>query len=256
MKHITWLAVLFTTASAAWAMGCGCSSESLQPVRERVILQPVAERTVATTTTCAVPARPACVTDRQTVYAPECPSCRWVQPDKNNAAYMIGSVLTAPFRAITGRELGQPDVVATHQISEPLARKVYTEKTRTSCHINKCGQPYAKKVTIMREAGLEPVGERLTTVKVIRLKPMPIAESCLPAPACPPVAERICPAPMAEPLCPAPIGERVILRSRPLPVAERTVIIRSAPAPVLERYSCPSYNSGFNSPSSSCNSCW
>ncbi len=256
MKHITWLAVLFTTASAAWSFGCGCSTECLQPVRERVILQPVAERTLVTTTTCAAPARPACVTDRQTVYAPECPNCRWVPPDKNNAAYMIGNVLTAPFRAITGRELGQPDVVATHQISEPLARKVYTEKTRTSCHINKCGQPYMKKVTIMKEAGLEPVGERLTTVKVIRLKPMPIAESCLPAPACPAVAERI----VSEPLCPAPIAERVIIRSQPLPVAERTVILRSNSCS-----SCPSYNypscsscpsSGFSCPSGSCNSCW
>ncbi|XHR27187.1 MAG: hypothetical protein ACFUZC_14685 [Chthoniobacteraceae bacterium] len=194
---------------------------------------------------CATPA-PACAPiEHRTVYTPECPSCRWVAPDKNNPAYVIGNIFTAPFRAITGRELGQPDVVATHQISEPMARRVVTESTKTHYRVNKCGQPIAKKITSIQSVGLEPVGERLTTVKVIRLKPMPVVESCAP------VAEKVivnsCPAPVAEKTViirnyPAPVAERLVLPSCPAPVAER-VIIRQAPSESYD--SCNSCNSGW-----------
>lgn len=200
--RIQWLAVLITVASAGWAMGCGCSrvapvrelsysSAQLQPVGELTSyscakLEPIRERVIERNT-CAIP------TSRTTVYKPECSSCRWVSPDKNHPAYVIGNVLTAPFRFITGRELGQPDVVRTYNYSEPAAHQV-TTVTNVKRHVNKCGQ-LTGKVTITKNAMLEPVGERLTTVKVIRLKPMPmpVAE--------PPVCERIIP---SAPLCPQP----------------------------------------------------
>lgn len=249
MKHIPWLAILLTTASASFAFDCGCSSSNV--VREKVFVQPVAERITTTTVAASCPAQPACAPmEHRTVYAPECPSCRWVQPDKNNPAYVIGNVLTAPFRAITGRELGQPDVVGTRSYSETMARPVVKETTKTHYRTNACGQPVAKKITMSRQLGLEPVGERLTTVKLIRLKPMPVAESCAP------VAEQI-----IVPSCPAPVAERTtIIRSCPAPVAERLVLpscnsCNTCPAPVGERViirSAPACSNSYDS----CNSCW
>lgn len=181
--RIQLVAVLFSVASAGLAMGCGCASE-------RVRLEPVREQIVQTS---ACPVRQPVLSHR-TAYVPECPSCRWVPPSTSNPAYAIGNFVTAPFRFITGRSLGQPDVVRSYTYSEPAAQRVVTT-TRAKRHYNKCGQPTGK-VTIIKDSMLEPVGERLTTVKVIRTKPMPVAESC--------------------PILAEPVAERTIIRSAPL----------------------------------------
>ncbi|MEI8233650.1 MAG: hypothetical protein WCH57_03080 [Verrucomicrobiota bacterium] len=141
-------------------MGCGCSTERvrLAPVREQII-----ERNA-----CAIN-QP--VVSSRTAYVPECPSCYWVPPSTSNPAYVIGNVLTAPLRLITGRSLGQPDVVASHSYLEPVGERVATVTTSSKSHFNKCGQ-LTKKVTIRSDSMLMPVGERLTTVKFIRTKPL------------------------------------------------------------------------------------
>lgn len=221
--------MLLATASAGWAMGCGCASSNtvrLEPVREKII----------THSTCATQ-QP--LMSSRTMYVPESPSCYWVPPDKSHPAYVIGNVLTAPFRLITGRELGQPDVVKSFNYTEPVGEKLTT--IRTTKHFNKCGD--LKKITIRRSTMLEPVGEQLTTVKVIRTKPLlqpqPVGElvtvrkmelqsNCLQ-----PVGERTI-IQYSKPLNLEPVGEKVIIRSterRVLePVGERTIIRFSQPS--------------------------
>jgi len=167
-KRILLLAALFVAGSAGLAMGCGCSSAKvrLEPVREQIIAP----------TTCAIQ-QP--VISHRTVYVPECSSCYWVPPSTSHPAYVIGNVLTAPFRWVTGRSLGQPDIVRSYDSVEPVGEKLTTITTMKTSHFNRCGDRlWTKKVTIS-DSMLAPVGERLTTVKVIRLKPMtmPVAEN-------------------------------------------------------------------------------
>lgn len=167
-------------------MACGCSTE-------RVRIEPVRERIITHQNVCA--AQP--VVSSRTTYVPECPSCYWVQPDTSHPAYVIGNFLTAPFRLVTGRSLGQPDVVATRTYSEPMGQRVTSVTTRTKSYLDQCGNIH-RKVTISNNGSmLEPVGERLTTVKVIRTKPMlqPVAERTIirTLPACPqPVISESC----------------------------------------------------------------
>ena len=168
MKQTTqWIAALFTVASAGLALGCGCSMEKvrLEPVRERIIQQKF----------CSIQ-EPVFIS--RTSYATECPSRSfWVAPSKENPAYVIGNVFTAPFRLITGRSLGEPDVLSSYnyreQLLEPVGERLSSMKC-TSCSKKHC---MTKKVTFHREM-LLPVGERLNTVKVIRTKPllMPVGE--------------------------------------------------------------------------------
>ena len=177
MKHtIPWLAFLLTVTSTGFALGCGCHTR-LAPVRERLMC-------------------PAPVASHRTVYVPECRNCRWIPPSTNNPAYVIGSIVTAPFRLLTGRELGQPDVVASRDFVRMTPGKLVTV-TRTKPCYNACGEMTGKMTT--KSTMLEPVGERITTVKVIRTKPMPMHERCYlgnagtgysaPSPGLPPVAE-------------------------------------------------------------------
>ena len=216
MKHTTqWIAALFTVASAGLALGCGCSSEKvrLEPVREQIL-----ERNV-----CAVQ-QPVLI--RRTAYITETPSrTLWVAPSKENPAYVIGNVFTAPFRAITGRSLGQPDVVASYQYRERLLEPVgekFTAETSKSTFL--CGKKHhmTKKVTFYRDSMLMPVGERLTTVKVIRTTPllMPVGEKCTnlkvihSKPLLMPVGEKITTIRYLkmQPVL-APVGEQTVIRS-------------------------------------------
>ena len=191
MKHTTqWVAALITVASAGFAMGCGCSSVRLAPVREQII-----QSNVCAVQQPVVISRTSCVT--------ETPSRTfWTAPSKENPAYVIGNVFTAPFRAISGRSLGEPDVVASYNYSESLLEPV-GERVVTKTSL-KCGKRHhlLKKVTYLKESMLMPVGERLTTVKVIRAKPLLM-----------PVSERITTIRHIEmqPVL-APVGERIITR--------------------------------------------
>jgi len=194
MKHsIQLVAVLFTVASAGMAFGCGCSSTKVrvEPVREQIIQS----------SSCNI-SQP--IVSSRTTYVPECPSCYWVPPKTDNAAYAIGNVLTAPLRLVTGRSLGQPDVVSTHSYLEPVGEKITKVTTSSKRHFTKCGM--TKKVTIRSESMLAPVGEQLTTVKVIRTKPMlmPVAEQIT-------TVRHIEMQPVLE-----PVSERVIIRRAPL----------------------------------------
>ncbi|MEI6561034.1 MAG: hypothetical protein WCO68_03000 [Verrucomicrobiota bacterium] len=173
MKQTTqWIAALFTVASAGLAMGCGCSTEKvrLEPVRERIVEQKI----------CAIQ-QPILIS--RTSYVTETPSRTfWVAPSKENPAYVIGNVFTAPFRAITGRSLGEPDVLSSYNYRERLLEPVgerFTTMKSTSCN---CAKKHCmtKKVTFHSQT-LLPVGERLTTVKVIRTTPLlqPVGEQCM-----------------------------------------------------------------------------
>jgi hypothetical protein len=209
MKQTTqWIAALFTVASAGLALGCGCSSEKvrLEPVRERIIQQ----------NTCSIQ-QPVLIT--RTRYITECPSRTfWVAPSKENPPYVIGNVFTAPFRAISGRSLGEPDVLSSYnyreQLLEPVGERFTTVKS-TSCGRMHCT---TKKITYHKQM-LMPVGERLTTVKVIRTKPllMPVGECS---------DLRVI---HSKPLL-MPVGEKITtihyLKMRPVlePVGEQTLI--------------------------------
>lgn len=214
MKQTTqWIAALFTVASAGLAMGCGCSTEKvrLEPVRERIIEQK----------TCAIQ-QPILI--NRTSYVTETPSRTfWVAPSKENPAYVIGNVFTAPFRAITGRSLGEPDVVASYNYRERLLEPVGEKLTTvTSKSTFLCGKKHhmSKKITLHRESMLMPVGERFNTVKVIRTTPllMPVGENCT-------NLEVI----HSKPLL-MPVGEKIIttryLKMQPVlaPVGEQTII--------------------------------
>jgi len=212
MKQTTqWIAALFMVASAGLAMGCGCSSGNvrLEPVREQFIQS----------NTCAVQ-QPVLI--NRTSYVTETPSRTfWVAPSKENPAYVIGNVFTAPFRALTGRSLGQPDIVASYNYSESLLEPVGERiVTKTSL---KCGKKHhmLKKVTFHSESMLMPVGERLTNVKVIRTTPllMPVGEQLttvkiIHKPLLVPVGERITTIRHIE-MQPVlqPVGERIITRT-------------------------------------------
>ena len=170
MKQKTqWIAALFTVASAGLAMGCGCSVEKvrLEPVREKIIQQKI----------CSIQ-EPVLI--NRTTYVTQTPSRSfWVAPSKENPAYVIGNVFTAPFRAITGRSLGEPDVLSSYNYRERLLEPVGESFTTMKSTSYMCGKKHhlTKKVTLHREM-LLPVGERLTTVKVIRTTPMlmPVGE--------------------------------------------------------------------------------
>lgn len=192
-QRIQLVAILFTVASAGLAFGCGCSSEKvrLQPVREQII-----ERNVCPVSQPVVASR--------TAYVPECPSCYWVPPSTSSPGYVIGNVLTAPFRLITGRSLGQPDVVKSYTYSEPVGKRITTVTSHSTTHITNCGM--TKKVTLHSESMLMPVGEQLTNVKVIRTKPLmePVGEQIT-------TIRHVEMKPVLE-----PVSERTIIKTTPV----------------------------------------
>ena len=215
MKHTTqWVAALITVASAGFAMGCGCSSNNvrLEPVREQIISPNV----------CSVQ-EPVLI--NRTRYVTETPSRTfWTAPSKENPAYVIGNVFTAPFRAITGRSLGQPDVVASYDyrqpILQPVGERLTTVTTKsTGCT---CSKKYhlTRKVSYHCDSMLMPVGEQVTTVKVIRTKPMPMpvcerltTVKVIHNPCLQPVGELNTSCGCSEPIMPQPVGERIITRT-------------------------------------------
>ena len=125
------------------------------------------------------PRCPAPVASRDTVYISECGNCRWIPPSTHNPFYVLGSIVTAPFRLLTGRELGHPDVVASRDFVTPGGSRLVTT-TRSQPVYDSCGRMTGKR--IIKDRMLEPVGERITTVKVIRTvpmrKPLPVGEHC------------------------------------------------------------------------------
>ena len=214
MKQKTqWIAALLTDASAGLAMGCGCSSEKvrLEPVRERIIEQ----------NACSIQ-QPILI--NRTSYVTECPSRSfWVAPSKENPSYVIGNVFTAPFRFVTGRSLGEPDVLSSYNYRERLLEPVgehFTTMKSTSCNCAK-KRCTTKKVTFHSQT-LMPVGERLTTVKVIRTTPLllPVGEQCSnlrvihSKPLLMPVGEKISTIRYLkmQPVL-APVGEQTIIRT-------------------------------------------
>ena len=234
MKQKTqWIAALFTVASAGLALGCGCSMENvrLEPVRERIIQQ----------NTCAIQ-QPILI--NRTSYVTETPSRSfWVAPSKENPAYVISNVFTAPFRAITGRSLGQPDVLATYNFRERLLEPVgerFTTVKSTSCDLRK-KHCLTKKVTLHKEL-LMPVGERFTTVKMIRTTPLltPVGEQYSSMkfveskPLLMPVGEQCSSLKVIHSnALLTPVGEKITtiryLKMEPVlePVGERTIITRT-----------------------------
>ena len=183
------MAILITVASTTVAMGCGCSSERVRvaPIREQIV-----------SNTCmpqpAVTCQPIAATKR-TVYVPESSSCYWVPPSTTTPGYVIGNFFTAPFRWITGRSLGQPDIVSSHRYSELSTARVTTMTTK------RISSPCGLKEITHKSTMLAPVGERITDVKVIKTTPM-----------LQPVCEQM------------PTIHRVEVKTVLKPVAERTII--------------------------------
>ena len=160
MKH-QFIAVIVTVASTGMAFAWGNCCPNLEPVREKTIKH----------RTCPAPQR---IVSRSTVYVPIDSSCHWVQPDRSAPTYVIGSVLTAPFRLITGRSLGQPDVVGERIYSQPMGERVTTMTTTTKCSYDRCGDMKGKTTTSKSRTMLMPVGEKLTTFcfKALPLEPV------------------------------------------------------------------------------------
>ncbi|MDD5349624.1 MAG: hypothetical protein PHQ12_05385 [Chthoniobacteraceae bacterium] len=235
MKQRTqWIAALFTAASACLAVagpgsglygpfGAEGAYGGFGPYSQQVI-EPVGERIIQTN---ACDTGRVVLMKRSTYVMRSSPAVVWSEPA--NPAQVVGNVITAPFRLIggglawTGRTLsGQPDIVASRTILEPVGERVTTVTTKTTKHM-KCGKKVTlKKVTFLSQPALMPVGERFTTVKVFRSSPMlePVGERII-------TTRSFRSTPMLE-----PVGERLITvktyRSHRLlaPVGEKITTVK------------------------------
>ena len=125
-QRIPLLTALVAVASTGIALGCGCSSTRLAPVRELIVQQP---------STCLMETRS---------------TVDWGAPFR-----AVGSVISAPFVAIGSA------FSPSERYVEPVGeRLVYTRPL------------YYRSTTLM------PVGERFTTVKIIRSRTLlePVGE--------------------------------------------------------------------------------
>ena len=203
-QRIKWIAALFVAASASLVLagpsyGCGCNR--LAPVRERIVQ--------SNSSTIEQPV----LIQRSTTFVMESPS-RTVWSEPSNPGLVIGSVVSAPFRAVgsglawTGRTLSGPEYVGSREYIEPMStlepvgERITTVTTTKTFHHKYFKRHMLKKVTYSSSM-LMPVGERFTTVKTFRSKTMlePIGEKITTVKT---FHRRV----LLE-----PVGERIIIRS-------------------------------------------
>lgn len=119
------------------------------------------------------------VIEQRVVYSrPSCAmnSCAWSEP--STPGQVLGNVITAPFRLVgsglswTGRTLsGQPAVIGYRDNLEPVGERFTTVRViRHRQILEPVGERFTTVRVIRSQPMLEPVGERFTTVRVIRHK--------------------------------------------------------------------------------------
>jgi len=130
-QRIPLLTALVAVASTGMALGCGCSTTRLTPVRELIVQQP---------STCLMETRS---------------SVDWGAPFR-----AVGSVISAPFVAI-GSALSPSE-----RYVEPVGeRLVYTRPLYRSTTLMPVGERFTTVKIIRSRTLLEPVGERFIITK-------------------------------------------------------------------------------------------
>ncbi len=138
-QRIQCIAALFTIASAGLALGCGCSSARLEPVREVIVQQ--------RSTTCLM--EPSSTVD-------------WGAPFRT-----IGHVIAAPFVALGS--------AFTPSYTEPVAEQTYCPSYRSTM-LAPVGERFTTVKTIRTSTMLEPVGERFITERSYYRSTLPVGE--------------------------------------------------------------------------------
>ena len=130
-QRIPLLTALVAVASTGMALGCGCSSVRMEPVRELIVHQP---------STCWMETRS---------------TVDWGAPFR-----AVGSVISAPFVAI-GSALSP-----SYRYAEPGGeRLVYTRPLYRSTTLMPVGERFTTVKIIRSRTLLEPVGERFIITK-------------------------------------------------------------------------------------------
>jgi len=224
-QSIQWMAAIFMAASSGLALagpGCGdclymVKTARIEPVREIIVQQPLI---IKESNSCLM-GSPSRLT--------------WSEPA--TPFHALGNVAAAPFRMVgngfawTGRQLsGSSELIESQPAYVGERFTTVTTLSKKTIHHKKHHVLY-KKVTYSSSPMLLPVGERFTTVKVIRSKTL-----------LEPVGERFTTVKVirSQPLL-MPVGERFttvrIIRDKPLlmPVGEKITTIRTIQMrPVLE----------------------
>jgi len=242
MKQRTqWIAAIFMAASAGLALAgpgpsffnspCGCDSNvytekvRLEPVREMIVERPV----------CAVQ-RPLIVRESTCLMEPR---SSWYDTQQT-----IGGIATAPFRLLGSAFTGTTNTLRGQTtLIESQPAYVGERVTTVTTHHKWIKKHHMLKKVSYRSELLMPVGERFTTVKIIRQKPllMPVGERISTVkiirsePLLEPVGERFTTVKVIhqKPLL-MPVGEQLttvkVIHSQPLlePVGEKIITFRSS----------------------------
>lgn len=272
-QSIQWIAAMIMAASSGLALagpGCGDCSYMLKTARIEPVREIIVQRSLCTV--------------QQPLIIKEESKCLMGSPSRltwNDAAtpfHALGNVAAAPFRMVgsgiawTGRQFSGPSEVIESQPAYVGERfTTITKVSKKTTHHKKHHMLY-KKVTYSSSPALLPVGERFTTVKVIRSKPLlePVGEKITTVrvirnqPLLMPVGERFTTVRVirSQPLL-MPVGERFttvkVIRTQPLlmPVGEkittiRTLKLRPVLEPVGERTTIIRTSRVFVKPLSSC----
>jgi len=250
-QRIQWIAALFVAASSGLALagpGCGdclymVKTARIEPVREIIVQRSL----------CTVQ-QPLIIKEESRCLMGSPSRLTWSEPA--TPFHALGNVVAAPFRLVgnsvawTGRQLsGSSEVIESQPAYVGERLTTVTTVSKKTIHHKKHHTLY-KKVTYRSSPMLLPVGERFTTVKVIRSKPLlePVGERFTTIrywktqPMLEPVGERFTTVKVirTRPLL-MPVGERFttvrVIQNRPLllPVGEKITTIRTIKMqPVLE----------------------
>ena len=219
-QRMQWIAALVMAASSGLALagpGCGDCLYMLKTARIEPVREIIVQRSLCTV-------QQPLVIKQESRYLMESPSrLTWSEPA--TPFHAIGNVVAAPFRLVgngvawTGRQLS-----GSNELIEPqpayVGERLTTVTTLSKKSIHHKKHHMSKTVTYRSDSMLLPVGERFTTVKVIRSKPL-----------LEPVGERFTTVRVirSKPLL-MPVGEKITtirtIKMRPVlePVGERTII--------------------------------
>lgn len=234
--------------------GCGNCSYMLQTSRIEPVREIIVQRSLCTVQ------QPLIIKEESKCLMESPSRLTWSEPA--TPFHALGNIVAAPFRLVgnsvawTGRQLSGSSELIESQPAYVGERFTTVTTLKKTTHHKKHHMLY-KKVTY-RSDSLLPVGERFTTVKVIRNRPLllPVGERFTTIkvirnrPLLMPVGERFTTVRVihSKPLL-MPVGEKITtirtIKMRPVlePVGERTTIIRTSRVLVKPLNSCGcSYN--------------
>ena len=235
--------------------GCGNCSYMLQTARIEPVREIIVQRSLCTVQ------QPLIIKEESKCLMESPSRLTWSEPA--TPFHALGNVVAAPFRLVgdsfvwTGRQLSGSSEVIESQPAYVGERFTTVTTLKKTTHHKKHHMLY-KKVTYRSNSMLLPVGERFTTVKIIRSRPLlePVGERFTTIrywksqPMLEPVGERFTTVKVihSRPLL-MPVGEKITtirtIKMQPVlqPVGERTTIIRTSRVFVKPLNSCGcSYN--------------